>query len=901
MADFRGYVTAAGQTFEALAKQMGYPVTIGFIEVGDGKLPDSESPIARTQLVHKLKQFPAIVEQDAKNPGQWVATCYIPADDAINGAGYFIREIGCKLINQGNGVLYAYRRVSDDWKPVVTSGEAKSFIYKLRFIPSNGELLTPTIDPSVVLVDKEELARVMKEHVESRNHPDASETEKGFSRHATENEITENESNGENPVVTVDKLWAWSDNALGKVPAISSAWKRLADESGYELIGTFGDEHLIDSPDKVLLSKDGTGFYAWDGDFPKNVSKDENPSDSLSWLKKSTQTLREILSGTGGAEHIGTEDGLLSERFFVFKKVSPIEKRFAGGADPTGEKDSTDALEACINYCSPFLWKGSVSETKKQMGSVIASMSGFGKFRITRPLKVNPFLVISSDHVGGFFGQNGGFQIIADFDDKNGFAIDAAPYNKDGVRVLSRMGSRADWDNGLYTGCPGFSMFGVDVVVKQGRVIRGILNRCLMQQSHIHRCSMIGASIGTQNSVSWGGSMRDNHIVARAIPILNGNDMTVDDQQNNYLSVAGLKPTKEEFDYPHYPSPDVNGKTCCVFNSYGHPIHKNNIWEGAEIGAMCVNAASMHLDDNYVERISDFILAAHTVSVKLSLSWAIAPSAKLIHARAASVELVVNHSAYISVSQAAIADADSYSSIHLKGLKSRGHGWYFLKMPYHPLVNYEDAITDGVRSIFVSAEGDDANTGYHVDKPVRTLQEALSRVHNVATNRIYVRGRIDTKYSYRNGENVSNTKISARNVEIIGNGDTPSISVGQSYDEVHAIPPRIESISVEGVDIDLPAAAGSRMIFIPGDGRKNIRLDTSLIRGSGKVALIGPVYGRSCIAMLECRNSTLSCALQEHYGNGSGWAWMDVAVNTSTDGGNVGSATGKKISSSLYP
>lgn len=162
MADLRGYVTAVGQKFEALAKQMGYPVTIGFIEVGDGKLPDNESPIARTALVHKLKQFPAIIEQDSKNPGQWVATCYIPADDAINGAGYFIREIGCKLIGQGNDLLYAYRRVSDDWKPVLTDGEAKSFIYKLRFIPSNGELLTPTIDPSVVLVDKEELARVIE-------------------------------------------------------------------------------------------------------------------------------------------------------------------------------------------------------------------------------------------------------------------------------------------------------------------------------------------------------------------------------------------------------------------------------------------------------------------------------------------------------------------------------------------------------------------------------------------------------------------------------------------------------------------------------------------------------------------------------------------------------------------
>lgn len=186
MADLRGYVTATGQQFEALAKQMGYPVIIGKIQIGDGVLPDSESPIARTQLVNPIASFPAIVEQDPKNPGQWVASIHIPPDHAINGAGYFIREIGCQLINQGEGVLYAYRRVSNDWKPVDTSGEAKSFIYKLRFIPSNGELLKPTIDPSVVLVDREELDRVMKAHKESRDHPDATEQAKGFTRYASQ-------------------------------------------------------------------------------------------------------------------------------------------------------------------------------------------------------------------------------------------------------------------------------------------------------------------------------------------------------------------------------------------------------------------------------------------------------------------------------------------------------------------------------------------------------------------------------------------------------------------------------------------------------------------------------------------------------------------------------------------
>lgn len=150
MADLRGYVTAAGQNFEATAKQMGYPVIFGTVEIGDGVLPDSESPIARTNLVNKLKSFPAILEVDPQNPGQFIVSCSIPADDAINGAGYFIREMGCRLAGQGAGVLYAYRRVSNDFKPLLTEGEAKSFIYKLRFIPSNGELLNPIIDPSIV-------------------------------------------------------------------------------------------------------------------------------------------------------------------------------------------------------------------------------------------------------------------------------------------------------------------------------------------------------------------------------------------------------------------------------------------------------------------------------------------------------------------------------------------------------------------------------------------------------------------------------------------------------------------------------------------------------------------------------------------------------------------------------
>lgn len=170
MADLKGYVTAAGQNFEALAKQMGYPVQIGTIEIGDGVLPDNESPIARTNLVNKLKSFPAILEIDPVNAGQFIVSCNIPADDAINGAGYFIREMGCRLTGQGAGVLYAYRRISNDFKPLITQGEAKSFIYKLRFIPSNGELLAPVIDPSIVFASVQYCDNKVASELAKRDH-----------------------------------------------------------------------------------------------------------------------------------------------------------------------------------------------------------------------------------------------------------------------------------------------------------------------------------------------------------------------------------------------------------------------------------------------------------------------------------------------------------------------------------------------------------------------------------------------------------------------------------------------------------------------------------------------------------------------------------------------------------
>ncbi|KAB7693239.1 hypothetical protein GBN24_03990 [Plesiomonas shigelloides] len=209
--DYRGYLTQAGLNYESTAHALGKVVNIAKIGIGNGVLPDDQSPMGLTAMVNKITEFPAKVYQDEKNPGVFVAECAIPAEHAINGTGYYINEMSAIL---DNGILYAYRRVSGDFKPLITSGEAKSYLYRLRFIPQNAGVVNVTIDPSVVWPTLADLKREIQRHEESRNHPDASLTEKGFVQLSSATEST-----SETFAATPKAVKAVRDLAAGKYTA----------------------------------------------------------------------------------------------------------------------------------------------------------------------------------------------------------------------------------------------------------------------------------------------------------------------------------------------------------------------------------------------------------------------------------------------------------------------------------------------------------------------------------------------------------------------------------------------------------------------------------------------------------------------------------------------------------
>ncbi|MFQ2502618.1 phage tail protein [Aeromonas caviae] len=293
--------TNAGQARIANAIALGIPLKITHMAIGDGNgQPVTPNP-AQTSLAREVRRAPLnTLFQDPLNQAQLVAEQIIPEDTG----GWWVREVG---LYDDSGTLIAVANTPETYKPLLSSGAGRTQTIRMVLIVSDTSAVVLKIDPSVVLATRKYIDDVMKAHTESRNHPDASETEKGFSRHATQAEVNEKGSDNQDAVVTVDKLWGWADQAGGKVPNAFSLWKRSMAEAGYDLIGRFGAANVIESREQVLLSEDGTEVFAWTGVLPKEVTAQSSPIGDDLWVNYTENLLCKKLSSESGAALIGDD------------------------------------------------------------------------------------------------------------------------------------------------------------------------------------------------------------------------------------------------------------------------------------------------------------------------------------------------------------------------------------------------------------------------------------------------------------------------------------------------------------------------------------------------------------------------------------------------------------------
>lgn len=207
--------TQAGQAKIANAIALGIPLKITHMAVGDGNgQPVTPNP-AQNTLVREQRRAPLnTLFQDPLNPAQLVAEQIIP--ETVG--GWWIREVG---LFDDTGTLIAIANCPDTYKPQLSEGSGRTQTIRIVLIVSDTSAVELKIDPAVVLATRKYVDDVMTAHKLSRDHPDASETAKGFTRYATQAEVNEAVTANQktDAVVTVKTLWGWvkqaSESMLG--------------------------------------------------------------------------------------------------------------------------------------------------------------------------------------------------------------------------------------------------------------------------------------------------------------------------------------------------------------------------------------------------------------------------------------------------------------------------------------------------------------------------------------------------------------------------------------------------------------------------------------------------------------------------------------------------------------
>ncbi len=198
MSNFGAILTNAGAAKLANAIALGVPLKLTQMAVGDGNgQPVTPDPAMTAIPGEKRRAAINTLFPDPLSASQLVAEQIIPEDVG----GWWIRCVG--LYDDSN-TLIAVANVPDTYKPLLASGAGRTQIIRMVLIVSDTNSVELKIDPAVVLATRKYVDDVMKAHKESRDHPDASESAKGFVKLATQDETDAGQS--DNIAVTPKKL-----------------------------------------------------------------------------------------------------------------------------------------------------------------------------------------------------------------------------------------------------------------------------------------------------------------------------------------------------------------------------------------------------------------------------------------------------------------------------------------------------------------------------------------------------------------------------------------------------------------------------------------------------------------------------------------------------------------------
>ncbi|CAD5659739.1 Phage tail fiber repeat [Escherichia coli] len=174
---FKTVITTAGAAKLAAATAPGgRKVNITTMAVGDGggKLPVPDA--GQTGLIHEVWRHALNkISQDKRNSNYIIAELVIPPEVG----GFWMRELG---LYDDAGTLIAVANMAESYKSALAEGSGRSQTCRMVIIVSSVASVELTIDTTTVMATQDYVDDKIAEHEQSRRHPDASLTAKGFTQ-----------------------------------------------------------------------------------------------------------------------------------------------------------------------------------------------------------------------------------------------------------------------------------------------------------------------------------------------------------------------------------------------------------------------------------------------------------------------------------------------------------------------------------------------------------------------------------------------------------------------------------------------------------------------------------------------------------------------------------------------
>ncbi|HHA1894632.1 phage tail protein [Enterobacter cloacae complex sp. 4DZ3-17B2] len=174
---YKTVITKAGAIKLAAATlPNGKKVNLTAMAVGDGggtlPVPDpNQTKLVKEVWRHALNK----ISQDKKNKNYVVAELLIPPETG----GFWMRELG---LYDDTGTLIAVGNMAESYKPALAEGSGRAQTVRMVIMVSDIESVELTIDTSMVMATQDYVDDKIAEHEQSRRHPDATLTAKGFTQ-----------------------------------------------------------------------------------------------------------------------------------------------------------------------------------------------------------------------------------------------------------------------------------------------------------------------------------------------------------------------------------------------------------------------------------------------------------------------------------------------------------------------------------------------------------------------------------------------------------------------------------------------------------------------------------------------------------------------------------------------